>query len=427
MTASDIHVSETTECDVLVIGAGLAGLQCARTLQRAGVHTVVWEAGDAVGGRIRTDRIDGFLMDRGFQVLNPAYPAVQRLVDVEALALHTFGAGALVRRDDRLAVLADPLREPGHLADVLRSGYLVPQDLLALARWAGPALGPASSMKSGPDTPRSVSVEEAGLHGDLRTVVERFVSGVLLEDDGTTSTAFTRLLLRMFALGSPGLPAAGMQALPQQIADRLHSPVRTGTRVLSVEQGRGRATAHADGVSATARLVVVATGATAAQELVGVEAPRMKGVVTDWFTMPEPPRSPRMLVLDGRTPAGGPVKNAAVITDTAPSYAPPGRHMVQASSLIREGRVPPVSDVLRHTGELYAVSTAEWELVHRHEVPEALPAQPPPLRLRKPMQVSESVVVAGDHMDTGSIQGALVSGERAAHGWLSRLDARTRR
>ncbi|MCE0487181.1 NAD(P)/FAD-dependent oxidoreductase [Ornithinimicrobium sediminis] len=420
-------MSDTLDCDVLVIGAGLAGLQCARTLQRAGVHTQVWEAGDAVGGRIRTDRVDGFLMDRGFQVLNPAYPAVQRHIDVEALQLQTFGSGALVRREDRLAVLADPLREPAHLPDVLRSGYLVPQDLLALARWAGPAVGPSSAMKAGPDTPRSVSLDAAGLHGDLRRVVEEFLAGVLLEDDGSTSTAFTRLLVRMFAFGSPGLPASGMQALPQQIADRLHAPVRLGTRVRSVDQGTGRATVHADGLSATARLVVVATGAGAAEELVGLTAPATKGVVTDWFTMPEPPAAPRMLVLDGRTPSGGPVRNAAVITDTAPSYAPPGQHMVQASSLVRDGRVPPVSDVLRHVGELYAVGTGQWELVHRHEVPQALPVQPPPLRLRRPMQVSESVVVAGDHMDTASIQGALVSGERAAQGWLSRTASRTGR
>lgn len=411
---------DRTECEVLVVGAGLAGLQCARTLSRAGVDVEVWEAGDEVGGRIRTDRVDGFLADRGFQVLNPAYPAVRLHIDVEALRLQSFGSGALVRREDRLAVLADPLREPGQVPALLRSGYLVPADLVALARWAAPALGPPGRLTAGADESDAVAMDRAGLTGPLREVVRTFLAGVVLEDEGSTSARYVKLLLRMFALGSPGLPVAGMQALPQQIADELPRPVRTGVPVSSVEDGHSGAVVRADGVSATARLVVVATGATAAERLVGVPAPPMKGVVTDWFTMPQAPQGPPMLVLEGRGPGSGPVKNAAVVTTAAPSYAPAGRHLVQASALMRTGSVPTVQEVLTHTGDLYAVDTGEWELVLRHEVPQALPAQLPPLSTRRPMQVGDSIILAGDHVDTASIQGALVSGERAAQGWLRR-------
>ncbi len=422
MTVTD-NCDAPSTCDVLVVGAGLAGLMCARTLQRAGLHVQVWEAADHVGGRIRTDEVDGFLMDRGFQVLNPAYPAVQQHVDVGALGLQTFGSGAGVRRDDRFAVLADPRREPGHLADVLRSGYLDPAQLAALARWAGPALGPPGRLKHGPDTSWGAGLDAAGLSGPLRAVVESFVAGVVLEDEGSTSQDFVRLQLRMFALGAPGLPREGMQALPEQLAAGLVHPVRTGVRVHAIEQGRSAATVRADGLTGTARLVVVATGARVAQDLVGVPAPAMKGVVTDWFTMPVAPDAPPMLVVEGRGATSGPVKNAAVVTAAAPSYAPPGRHLVQASALIRDGAggIPSVEQVRRHTGELYGVDTGDWELVHRHEVPEALPAQAPPLRTRRPMQAGDSVVVCGDHMDTASIQGALVSGHRAAAGHLHRI------
>lgn len=421
MTVTDSDDVPTT-CDVLVVGAGLAGLMCARTLQRAGLHVQVWEAADHVGGRIRTDEVDGFLMDRGFQVLNPAYPAVQQHIDMQALGLQAFGSGACVRRDDRLAVLADPRRELGHLPDVLRSGYLDPGQLVALARWAGPSLGPTGRLKHGPDASWGAGLDAAGLTGPLREVVEAFVAGVVLEDDGSTSNDFVRLQLRMFALGAPGLPREGMQALPEQLAAGLVHPVCTGVRVQAIEQGRSGATVRADGLSARSPFVVVATGARAAQELIGVPAPAMKGVVTDWFTMPVAPQAPPMLVVEGRGAAAGPVKNAAVVTAAAPSYAPPGRNLVQASALIRDGAdgVPSTADVQRHAGELYGVDPGDWELVHRHEVPEALPAQPPPLRTRRPMQVSDSVVVCGDHVDTGSIQGAMVSGRRAAQGYLRR-------
>ncbi|MGB3828644.1 MAG: NAD(P)/FAD-dependent oxidoreductase [Ornithinimicrobium sp.] len=412
------------DAEVIVVGAGLAGLMCATVLQRSGVEVQVLEAADEVGGRIRTDVVDGFVMDRGFQVLNPAYPAVQQHIDVEALGLQMFGSGAGVRRQDRLAVLADPLREPEHLLDVLRSGLLQPAELLALARWALPALGPVSRLTSGPDSRRADSMARAGLHGPLRRVVDAFVAGVVLEDDGSTSNGFTQLLLRMFALGSPGLPQRGMRALPEQLADRLHRSVRTGHSVDAVRDETAGGVVQVDGRTLRADLVVVATGAPAAASLLGIPAPRMKGVVTDWFTMDEAPSGLDMLIVDGRE-RPGPIKNTAVVTAAAPSYAPPGRHLVQTSVLMSEGADPvDVREVRAHAAELYGVPTDTWELVHRHEVPHALPAQDAPLQIRTPMQVSAHVIACGDHMDTASIQGAMVSGRRAAQGYLRRRTQR---
>ena len=411
--------SSNVDCEVLVIGAGLAGLQCARTLSNAGVDVVVWEAADDVGGRIRTDTVDGFQLDRGFQVLNPAYPAVKKHVDVPALQLQPFGAGAQVRNAAGLTVLAHPVREPLRIPELLTSGYLQPAQLLALARWAGPALGRPQRMMDRPDCSTAQAMDDAGLTGPLRDVAQAFLAGVVLEDDGSTSANFVRLLLRMFVLGVPGVPSSGMQALPHQIAAGLPAPVCTGMRVLEVQQQRHGAVVHAtDGTRAHAQLVVVAVGAPAAYALLGAPVPMMQGVVTDWFTMPQSPSTENFLTIDGR--GRGPVRNTAVLTNAAPSYAPAGRHLVQASSLLGTGAAPSLAEVLRHTGDLYGVSTADWEVVHRHEVPDALPAQRAPLRTRKPMRVSQSVIMAGDHMDTASIQGALVSGERAAQGWLRR-------
>ncbi len=410
-----------SDAEVIVVGAGLAGLMCATTLQRSGVDVMVLDGADDVGGRIRTDVVDGFLMDRGFQVLNPAYPAVQQHIDVEALGLQMFGSGAGVLREDGLAILADPLREPEHILDVLRSGLLDPAELLALAKWALPALGPVSRLTSGDDTTRADSMADAGLSGPLRRVVDAFVAGVVLEDDGSTSNGFTQLLMRMFALGSPGLPQRGMRALPEQLAQRLDRPVRTGLAVDALGEGTdGCAEVAVAGETLRAELVVVATGAGAAEGLLGIPAPKMKGVVTDWFTMDEAPTYLDMLIVDGRQ-AAGPIKNTALITAAAPSYAPAGKHLVQTSVLMADGAQALGLDTVRaHAAEMYGVPTGEWEHIHRHEVQHALPSQEAPLQTRKPMQVSAHVIACGDHMDTASIQGAMVSGQRAAQGYLRR-------
>ncbi|MEC5189831.1 MULTISPECIES: flavin monoamine oxidase family protein [unclassified Arthrobacter] len=410
----------TESCDVLVVGAGLAGLQCARELQAAGRDVRVWEASDDVGGRIRSDRVDGFLVDRGFQVLNPAYPAVRQWVDVEALALQAFGAGIRVRRQDSLAVLAHPLREPRMILPTLRSGMLTPRAVAGLLRWAGPAFA-SSRRKPGHDVSLRKALDRAGCSGGLRRAVDQFLAGVLLEDEGSTSNDFALQLVRVFATGVPGLPRDGMQALPRQLAGSLHTPVQTSTRAVSMTADGAGVRVTATNAVVRARHVVLAADPHGAAELQGEDIPAMKGVLTHWFAADAAPSDADMICVDGRSVPGGPLVNAAVISNAAPSYAPAGRHLIQTSALFGRGRaVPSEDDVRRHAGEIFGSSPAGWELVARHEIPHALPLQPPPLRSRGPVDGPSGLVFCGDYRDTASIQGALASGHRAALSVLGR-------
>ena len=402
------------EADVVVVGAGLAGLRCAQALVAAGRDVVVLEAADAVGGRIRTERVDGFLVDRGFQLLNPAYPAVRRWVDVDALALQPFGAGVAARTEQGLRVLGHPLREPRLLPRTLRGVGGRPREVVALARWAAPLLRPrpgrelAEVLGSRADVDRRTALDGAGLDGLLRRVVDRFFAGVLLEDDGSTADHYALLLTWMFVRGVPALPARGMQALPEQLAAPLGDRVRPGERVRAVS-GTSVTT---DAGTWSARQVVVATGAVQAAELTGAPTPATKGVVTTWWSAPDAPASD-LLHVDARPQPTGPLVNAAVVSRAAPSYAPPGRHLVQGSALLGPGRDTDERSMRRHAGDLLGADATAWEVVARHEVPEALPVQPAPFSDRRPVRVGD-LVVCGDHRDTGSIQGALVSGQRAA-------------
>lgn len=402
------------DADVVVVGAGLAGLRCAQALVEAGRDVVVLEAADAVGGRIRTERVDGFLVDRGFQLLNPAYPAVRRWVDVDALALQPFGAGVAARTEQGLSVLGHPLREPRLVPRTLRAVGTRPTEVAALARWAAPLLRPRPGrelvevLERRADVERRAALDAAGVDGLLRRVVDRFFAGVLLEDDGSTADRYALLLTWMFVRGVPALPARGMQALPEQLAAPLGDRVRLGQRVREVSGTSVRT----DAGSWSARHVVVATGAAQAAELTGVPAPATKGVVTTWWSAPGAPASD-LLHVDARPVPTGPLVNAAVVSAAAPSYAPPGRHLVQGSALLGPGRDTDEQAMRRHAGELLGADAARWEVVARHEVPEALPVQPVPFSDRRPVQVGD-LVVCGDHRDTGSIQGALVSGQRAA-------------
>jgi phytoene dehydrogenase-like protein len=408
--------------DVVVVGAGLAGLTCARELERGGLHVVVLEKSDAVGGRVRTDHVDGFRCDRGFQLINPAYPALQQLVDVDALDLRTFAAGAALAGPRGFAIVADPRRSPGYLPQVMRSGYVRPGEIARFGAWAKPSLGSVRKLLEQQDEPLTTSLDSAGVRGKIRAeVFEPFFTGVLAEDRGETSATFARLLIRSFALGTPGVPALGMSALPEQIAADLEGEVVLGAEVVSVETRRGGWQVVTDGRRYDASAVVVATDPAVASGLTGVDTAGMKGLVTYWYAVDEAPSDLDLLVLDPSR--SGPVVNTAVMSNVAPAYAPEGRHLVQATTLAH-GAVPSESEVREHLSRMYRTSTAGWDLVVAHEIPHALPHQRPGVSLRQPVELGEGLFVAGDHRDTASIQGALVSGRRTAAAVRLELSAR---
>ena len=157
--------------------------------------------------------------------------------------------------------------------------------------------------------------------------------------------------------------------------------------------------------------------------LLGIPAPSTHGLQTWWFAADAAPTASALLAVDGRR--RGPVVNTVVISNGAPSYAPPGRHLVAATCLLpKGGRAdaggPPREErVRRALADIWDADSARWELLRRDDIADALPVQPAPLRTTSPARLGDGVYIAGDHRDTASIQGALVSGERAARAVLA--------
>lgn len=403
-----------SDADVLVVGAGLAGLSAALRLTAAGRTVRVLEASDAPGGRMRSDRVDGFTVDRGFQVLNTAYPELARLGVLDALPLREFVRGALLRHGDRLTFVGDPRRWPDGTLGLLTGVLGTVAERAALGAFtAQVAYGPGEAIRRREDVPFAEVLRRWRIDGDpTEHLLRPFLSGVLLEDRMTTSSRFAEAVLRTFVRGRVVVPAGGMGAVPVLLADRLPAgSVVYGSPVAAVRPG---AVDLEGGGTLTADAVILAADPVRAAGLLGEPAPAMHAVTTVWHAVDEPPERRPILVLDTEH---GPVANSVVMTAAAPEYASDGRALLASSSL---GPEPLPDAVLRSTlTRLWGVDARGWEEVAVTRVPGALPDFPGGSRLRRPERLADGLLVAGDWRATPSSQGALASGRRAAEALLA--------
>ena len=402
-------MSLPSQCDVVIVGAGLAGLSAAREIQRHGHSVIVLESSDAVGGRVRTDIVDSFQLDRGFQVMLTAYPELQSQVDMRALDLRPFDPGALVWRNGKGHAVSDPFRKPQTLATTAFApiGSVFDKARIVVLRARVMRRKPAALL-GGQDVSTDVALRAFGFS---TKIINRFFrplfGGIQLDPHLATSRRMFDVIFKSLSEGQSVLPSRGMHALPLQMASRLsEGTIHLDTRVSTVE---GAKVTLASGESISARAVVVATDGPTASSLLGIPIVESRKVGCVYFSADTPPTKEKYVVLDGT--GNGPVLNVAVISNVAPSYAPADKHLIVAA-------LPGVTD-----GDLEAMSRKqlrswwgpqvdEWKHLRTYVINHGGPVQKPPFSPKQRVDLGNGLFVCGDHRDTGSIQGAMFSGRR---------------
>lgn len=404
--------------DAVVIGAGLAGLAAARQIASNGKSVIVLEAQDGVGGRVRTDKVDGFLLDRGFQVLLTAYPEVKTQIDMSALDLKMFSSGALVMRNGKASVVTDPFREPRRAAATVFApiGSLIDKMRIAFLRWRVMHSSATKILQS-----KDVSTVDAlqGL-GFSNKMIDRFFrplfGGIQLDPELRTSRRMFEIIFKSLSEGQSSLPANGMAELPEQMARHLGSEkIFLNTKVVKVATNL---VTTANGKEISTRAVIVATEQPQAGSLIGIATSPSRVTGCVYFAADSPPTDEKFVVLDGT--GKGPVLNAAVLSNVAPNYAPRGQHLIVAALPgIVDGDLEAMSrDQLR---TWWGPQVDSWRHLKTYRITHAGPEQLPPFKPKQRVALGNGIFVCGDHRDTGSHQGALYSGRRCGQAVVAHL------
>ncbi len=408
--------------DAIIIGAGLSGLAAAHVLEQAGIDYLLVEASDRPGGRMKTDLLDGFQLDRGFHVFLTAYPELSRFVDCKALELFPFYKGALVWDGQTFGKLADPFRHPVDALKAMPGGLGTWKDKFLVAKLRQSLRRQEDPGAFGEDIPtlqylQAYGFSEAMIDGFFKP----FFGGIFLEDGLQTPSRVFRFLFRVFARGQATLPARGIESVPAQMAKGLPAwRIRLNTRV---ERISFPSISLSTGETCAARTLILATDARDAETLIpGLPVPSAFNQTTClYFACDEPPVDTPILLLNGAP--GKCVNHLAVPSLVAPGYAPRGRHLVSVSTLSAEDPATLLPRAMAELKAMFGTRVDTWQFLRHYAIPRALPGFTTTGWAMEPhaVRVAEGVYRCGDYMASPSVNGALASGRQAAEAVLERL------
>ena len=407
-----------SSADVVIVGAGLAGLVAAKVLEQHGVSPILLEASDGVGGRVRSDHVDGFILDRGFQVLLTGYPEIYRHLNLPALDLHLFEPGAIVWREGKGHVVGDPFRRPKTLASTSLApiGTLGDKARIAKMRASLKSADPRELLR-GDDIPTASALRAMGFSSKM---IDRFfrplVGGIQLDPHLATSRRMFDVIFRTLAIGDSAVPAHGMGEISNQLARQLKTTsLHLNTAVTSVQP---HSVTIAGGHTIAAQRIVVATEGPVASKLLGLPDVSSRSAGCVYFSAPIAPVNGAYVILDGT--GQGPVLNVSVMSHVSPQYAPSDKHLIAAA-------LPGVCDgdleniARTQLRRWWGAQVDDWQHIRTYRIPHGQPGQDSPFSPKKRVSLGDGLYVCGDHRDTGSIQGAMYSGRRTAEAVLENI------
>ncbi len=401
--------------EIYIIGAGISGLVAAYELEKAGFSPVILESEKSVGGRLRSDYQDGFIFDRGFQVLLTAYPEAQRYLDYESLKLQKFDPGAIIIRPGNLFAIHDPLRNPLKIVSMAFSNVGTFMDKIRMFKLT-------RSLKSKTEEeifnePNKTTLQFLRDYGFSEKIIENFFmpffKGIFLENELETSSRMFNFVFKMFSLGQAAVPENGMQAIPDQLKRKLTKTIfRLNTPVKTID---GNLIELSTGERIHADKIIIATQPDKFLPQIKGEFKPSRKVVNLYFSLEKSFFARPMIGLV--TDKQFLVNNLVFLTDVSKSYSKSGRALLSVTIT----KPVTMDDKLEKmvTIELEAltnIKSEHFKFEKSYEIENALP-QIEDMKSSihsSQAKIYDGVFLSGDYLLNGSINAAMTSGRKAA-------------
>lgn len=407
-----------TKHDVIIIGAGLSGLSAAIHLHRQGRKVLILEASDRAGGRVKTDFVDGFILDRGFQVLLTAYPEAKMLLNYKDLQLQKMLPGATVLYDGGIFEIADPIRRPLALFSTLFAPVGTIRDKINTL-WLKNKLQ-KMSIDDIFNQREQTTLQQLSDYGFSQKMIQRFykpfLSGIYLENQLTTSNRMFDFVMKMFSDGDVAVPAFGMEEIPKQLVSQLpESSIQYHKNVTKIA---GNILTLEDGTTFEANQIVIATNANEfTKQFLPNQKTTAQQVTNVYFEARTAPTNKAVVVLNASSNKKW-VNNLTVLSNVSKTYAPQGKVLVSVSY----NGLAPVTDfelaenMKKELEQWYGKQVQDWKLIKTYRIDYALPIQESvknELSISE-IKISDTLFICGDHLLNGSINAAFKTGRLVA-------------
>jgi len=396
---------------IVIIGAGIAGLTCAKYLKDNGIEAVVLESSDAVGGRVRTDTVDGFKLDRGFQVFLTSYPEAQKLLDYNDLRLKNLPSGARIRNGNEFLLMPNPLKDIWTAPQALFSSVGNLFDKMKILRLNAETRNTIEPNKSNSDE-STISFLKA--FGYSEKMIDQFFipffSGVFLEKELKTNSSFFKFLFSLFSKGEVAVPENGMQAIPEQIASHL-SPgqIRLNTPVKKIN---GTTVYLDNGETIKADKIVLAVDEKNAAKLLGEDSKvEFNGTTCLYFETDSPldlSGAPYLIINSNRDEL---INHILVMSDVVPTYAPPGKNLISVSIV---GNSAVSKEEIQAELSQWFGEEIIWRFLKAYQIPESLPQFFQDSATEVELRINEDLYRCGDYMAYPSLNAAMKTGRQVA-------------
>ncbi len=404
-----------TELDIYIVGAGISGLIASYELERAGFSPIILESEKAIGGRVRSDYHNGFIFDRGFQVLLTAYPEAQRYLDYDSLKLKKFNPGAIVIRPGNLFTIHDPLRKPLKIVSMAFSSVGTFMDKIRIFKLT-------QSLKNKTEEDIFNESDKTTLqflrdYGFSEKIIENFFmpffKGIFLENELDTSSRMFNFVFKMFSLGHAAVPENGMQAISDQLKSKLiKTSIRLNTAVKTID---GNIIELASGERLNADKIIIATRPDKfLPQMAGQFKPYRK-VVNLYFSLEKSFFASPMIGLV--TDKQFLVNNLVFMTDVSKSYSKTDRALLSISitkPLEIDDKL--IDKVKIELEALTNIKSEHFKLEKTYAIEDALP-QIEDMKSSIPAtqtKLYDNVFLSGDYLLNGSINAAMTAGRKAA-------------